>query len=72
MFLCQERVGFQKMQAGARGEARMIFLDGEKEIPREPAGIGSLFDEGEDRWTAESLVEFIRLAGEEFAQNWAR
>ena len=72
MFLCQERVGFQKMQAGARGEARMIFLDGEKEIPREPAGIGSLFHQVEDRGATYDLVELIRLSGEEFAQNRTR
>ncbi len=50
----------------------MIFMEGQKEIPCQPTGIGSLFHQMEDRWTIQGLVEFIRLPGEEFAQNRAR
>jgi hypothetical protein len=72
LFLLQGVVGFHQMQAGARGQAGMVFLDGQKEIPCQPTGIGSLFHQMEDRWTIQGLVEFIRLPGEEFAQNRAR
>jgi hypothetical protein len=48
LFLLQGGVGFHKMQVGAWGQARMIFLDGQKEIPRQPTGIGSLFHQMED------------------------
>jgi hypothetical protein len=50
----------------------MIFMDGQKEIPCQPTGIGSLFHQVEDRGATYGLVELIRLSGEEFAQNRAR
>ena len=60
------------MQAGTGSQAGMIFLDGQKEIPCQPTGIGSLFHQMEDRRAVQGLVEFIRLSGEKFAQDRSR
>lgn len=59
------------MQASTWGQVGVIFLDGQKEIPCQPTGIGPLFDQMENGWATEGLVKFIRLLGEEFAQHRA-
>lgn len=47
----------------------MVPLDGREKIPRQPTGVGSLFDKVQDRGAAQNPMEFLRLAGQKFAEE---
>jgi len=72
LLLFQNGVGLQDVQLRAGSEAGMVFLDGQEEVTRQPADVGSLLDQVEEGRAAQNFVKLIGLPGQQFAQHRSR